>query len=71
MSSPYLDPKEARLKALKNQMYNVKYDLMEFNDLLQEETFLESYNSTSRKKGRQMQPKVREDGCFFQLVELK
>ena len=43
---------------------------MEFNDLLTDEKFLESYNRTSRVKGRQMQAKVRNGGCFFELKEL-
>ena len=43
---------------------------MEFNDLLTDEKFLESYNRTSRIKGRQMQAKVRNGGCFFELKEL-
>ena len=62
--------KEILEENLKNQLFNVKYDLMEFNDLLGDERFIESYNSTSRVKGRQMQPKVRNGGCFFELKEL-
>lgn len=30
------DPRDLRMKALNEQMFNIKYDLMEFNDLLQE-----------------------------------
>ena len=62
--------KEILQENLKNQLFNVKYDLMEFNDLLTDEKFLESYNRTSRVKGRQMQAKVRNGGCFFELKEL-
>ena len=58
-------------KNLKTQLFNVKYDLMEFNDLLHENAFIESYNSTSRKKGRQMEPKMNPGGCFFELKEVK
>ena len=43
---------------------------MEFNGLLGAEDFLESYNCESRKKSRQMQPKVKQGGCYFELAEL-
>ena len=43
---------------------------MEFNDLLGEGDFLDSYNKPSEVKGRVMQPKVRDDGYYFKLKEL-
>lgn len=59
--------KERLQMNLRKQLFNVQYDLMEFNDLLIDDRFIESYNKTSRKKGRQMKPKVRSGGCYFQL----
>jgi hypothetical protein len=47
-----VDLREQLQRNLAKQLFNVKYDLMEFNDLLSEDHFLESYNKTSRKKGR-------------------
>ena len=44
---------------------------MEFNDLLGEGDFLDSYNKPSEVKGRVMQPKVRDDGYYFKLKELE
>ena len=39
-----LEHKEKMQMNLRNQLFSVKYDLMEFNDLLGDEDFLESYN---------------------------
>ena len=38
------DPKLRRRIALAESLFNVKYDLMEFNDLLDDDRFVESYN---------------------------
>lgn len=43
---------------------------MEFNDLLGDDRFIESYNSVSRRKGRQMKPKVKQGGCYFELSDV-
>jgi len=65
------DPKLRRKHALAYSLFNVKYDLMEFNDLLDDDRFVESYNCPSRlTKGREMAPKVKSDGCYFELQEL-
>lgn len=64
------DPKLRRRMALAESLFNVKYDLMEFNDLLDDDRFVESYNHPSRMKGRQMAPKVKTDGCYFELQEM-
>ena len=54
MDKPVKSHHEKMQENLRNQLFNVKYDLMEFNDLLGDENFIESYNCTSRVKGRQM-----------------
>ena len=52
---------------LGKSLFNVSYDVMEFSDLLGDEKFIDSYNESSRKKGRHMKPKVKPNGCFFEL----
>lgn len=60
---------EKRDKLLFEQITNVRYDLMEFNDLLQDDRFIESYNKISSKKGMRMQPRVKQNGYYFELLE--
>ena len=43
---------------------------MELNDLLEDGHFIESYNNSSRRKGRLMKPRIGPGGCFFELKEL-
>ena len=44
LDKPLITHKEKMQMNLRNQLFKVKYDLMEFNDLLGDEDFLESYN---------------------------
>ena len=61
------DPKLRRKLALAESLFNVKYDKMEFNDLLDDDSFVQSYNNSSKMKGLRMQPKVMKKGCYFEL----
>ena len=57
---------------LAKSLFNVSYDVMEFNDLLfGDTTFVDSYNESSKKKGRYMKPKVKPGGCFFELRQFE
>ena len=53
-TSPFLTCKEIMQQNIAKQLFNIKYDQMEFNDLLSGGEFIESYNKTSRKRGREM-----------------
>lgn len=44
-----------RYKAIHEEgLFNIKYDRGELGDLLEDTQFIESYNNTSRRNGREM-----------------
>ena len=44
LDKPLVSHKQKMQKNLRDQLFNVKYDLMEFNDLHEDKRFLETYN---------------------------
>ena len=64
-------PMENLDMVLMDHATNAKYDFTEFNDLLESEAFLKSYEMDALHKGTRMVPKVTENGCFFAYERIK
>ena len=64
-------PMEALGRVLMDHATNAKYDCSEFNDLLDAEAFLKSYEMDANAKGTHMLPTVSDKGCFFAYKRMK
>ena len=64
-------PMENLDMVLMNHATNALYDFTEFNDLLETDAFIKSYEMDANQKGAEMLPKVSDNGCYFEYKRVK